>query len=53
MWRCLFNERSIIGSGTIIHHSVTIGEVRGKVTVIGKIVISEYHQPLDGIKEIM
>lgn len=33
---CLFNERTKIGEGTTIQHSVTIGEVRGKVPVIGK-----------------
>lgn len=33
---CLFNGRSKIGKGTTIQHSVTIGEVRGKVPVIGE-----------------
>lgn len=32
---CLFNGRSIIGRGTTVQHSVTIGEVHGKVPVIG------------------
>ena len=33
---CLLNSKSRIGRGTIIQHSVTIGEVRGIVPIIGE-----------------
>lgn len=33
---CLFNSKTIIGSGTKVQHGVTIGEVHGKVPIIGK-----------------
>ena len=33
---CLFNEKTIIGEGTTVQHGVTIGEIRGKVPVIGR-----------------
>lgn len=33
---CVFNSKSVIGRVTTIQHSVAIGEVRGKVPVIGE-----------------
>lgn len=33
---CLLNPKAYIGKGTIVQHSVTIGEVRGKVPKIGE-----------------
>lgn len=33
---CVINSKSVIGRGTTIQHSVVIGEVRGKVPVIGE-----------------
>lgn len=33
---CLLNGKTIIGEGTTVQHGVTIGEVHGKVPVIGK-----------------
>lgn len=33
---CLFNERTIIGKGTTVQHGVTVGEVNGKVPIIGE-----------------
>lgn len=32
---CMINEKAQIGRGTVIQHSVTIGEVHGKVPSIG------------------
>ena len=32
---CMINGKAIIGSGTTIQHSVTIGEVNGQVPIIG------------------
>lgn len=33
---CLLNPKTKIGKGSVVQHGITIGEVRGKVPVIGK-----------------